>query len=84
MVGIILHEIRKERKYSFRKLAQKSGLSHSFICDIEQGRSNPSFSSLEKLASALGVPPEKFFEKSVNNLTMLDTTKERKNENKSL
>ena len=35
-----------------------TGLSHSFICDIEHGRSEPSLETLRKLAIALNVNPE--------------------------
>lgn len=58
MIGSQLRKLREQEKLSLRKLAQKSGLSHSFICDIEHGRCNPSIESLRVLARALGVSPE--------------------------
>lgn len=65
MIGAKLRQLRKERNYSFRKLAQKTGISHSFICDVEHGRSNPSIESLRTLAKALEVPPEFFLREMV-------------------
>ena len=60
MIGKKLYILRKKRGYSLRKLAELTGLSHSFICDIEHGRSNPSINNLQVLAKALEVKPEIF------------------------
>jgi transcriptional regulator with XRE-family HTH domain len=41
---------------SQRELASRSGLSRSYVCDIERGRGvHPSVETLDKLASALGL-----------------------------
>lgn len=60
MIGIKLQQLRKQRGYSLRILARKTGLSHSFICDIEHGRCNPSIENLRVIANALEVRPEFF------------------------
>lgn len=60
MIGIKLQQLRKQRGYSLRTLAKKTGLSHSFICDIEHGRCNPSIEKLGIIAKALEVRPEFF------------------------
>lgn len=60
MIGVKLQQLRKQRGYSLRKLAKKTGLSHGFICDIEHGRCNPSLEKLGILAKALEVRPEFF------------------------
>lgn len=65
MIGAILWQLRKQQNYSLRALAQATGLSHSFICDVEHGRSNPSIETLQVLAQALGVTPDIFFNKMV-------------------
>lgn len=62
MVGKKLHQLRTQQGLSLRALAKKSGLSHSFICDIEHDRCNPSIASLKTLARALGVAEGAFFE----------------------
>lgn len=47
--------MRLEQGFSQRELASRSGLSRSYVCDIERGRgAHPSVSTLDKLASALG------------------------------
>ncbi|BCV20426.1 helix-turn-helix domain-containing protein [Moorella sp. Hama-1] len=61
MIGAMLWQLRKQQNYSLRALAQATGLSHSFICDVEHGRSNPSIETLQVLAQALGVTPDIFF-----------------------
>ena len=62
MVGKRLRQLRTQQGLSLRALAQKSGLSHSFICDIEHGRCGLSIASLQALARALGVDERLFFE----------------------
>lgn len=47
--GKILEEIRKEKGDSFRKLAEKLGVAHSYIKQIEVGDSPVSLNFLEKI-----------------------------------
>lgn len=59
-VGSLLGEwVRKARTaqgLSQRALADQSGLSRSYVCDIERGRgAEPSLATLDKLSMALGV-----------------------------
>lgn len=61
MLGEKLQMLRKQRNYSLRTLAKLTGLSHSFICDIEHGRCKPSIDNLCVLADALEIRPEIFF-----------------------
>lgn len=65
MIGDILRKLRKQKGFSLRELARLSGLSHSFISDIENGRCNPSIESLHKIADALNVKPHIFLTESV-------------------
>jgi len=64
MIGTKLRQLRNQQNLSLRALAQATGLSHSFICDVEHGRCNPSIETLQILARALGVKPEIFFSKA--------------------
>lgn len=64
IIGPKLRSLRKTKGLTQRGLAKKTGLSHSFICDIELGRSNPSIVKLVRLSQALGVNPDFF----LNNL----------------
>lgn len=43
-------------------LAEKTGLSLSFISQVERGLTNPSINSLRKIALSLGIPLSSFFE----------------------
>ncbi|AMA53326.1 helix-turn-helix domain-containing protein [Bacillus inaquosorum] len=54
-VGQRIKAIRKERKLTQVQLADKANLSRSYLADIERDRYNPSLSTLESVASALGV-----------------------------
>lgn len=55
LLGVWVRHARKEQGLSQRALADQSGLSRSYVCDIERGRgSEPSLSTMDKLAAALG------------------------------
>jgi transcriptional regulator with XRE-family HTH domain len=60
-IAVRLRELREERNYSMRSLAQKSGLSANALSVIERGRTSPSVSTLYKIAEALDVPITSFF-----------------------
>lgn len=54
-LGIWIRATRLELGFSQRELASRSGLSRSYVCDIERGRgAHPSVETLDKLATALG------------------------------
>ncbi|WP_221039360.1 helix-turn-helix transcriptional regulator [Gelria sp. Kuro-4] len=63
MVGKRLRQLRTQQGLSLRALAQKSGLSRSFICDVEHGKCGLSVASLRVLARVLGVDEGVFFER---------------------
>ena len=55
LLGEWIRRIRQEQGISQRALADRSGLSRSYVCDIERGRgAQPSLATLDKLAAALG------------------------------
>lgn len=55
-MGIIkqLISLRKERGYSQRELAERSGIDASQLAKIERGYNSPSVATLTKIAEALG------------------------------
>lgn len=54
-LGAWIRATRMEQGISQRELASRSGLSRSYVCDIERGRgAHPSVETLDKLAAALG------------------------------
>lgn len=54
-----IRELRKKNNVSFRELANKIGLSKSYLHSLEKGMiKNPSFDMLSKLAKEFGVTVE--------------------------
>jgi transcriptional regulator with XRE-family HTH domain len=64
-VGRNLRDLRAERELSIRSLAVLSGLNVNTLSMIENGKSSPSVSTLQQLASALIVPITAFFETDI-------------------
>jgi transcriptional regulator with XRE-family HTH domain len=64
-VGRNLRDQRTEKGLSIRALAELSGLNVNTLSMIENGKSSPSVSTLQQLASALAVPITAFFETDV-------------------
>ena len=56
-----IKERREELGMSQKDLAEKAGISQSFLCDIEQGRSKPSIDTALKIAEVLNIIDVKFF-----------------------
>ena len=54
-LGRKIKNYRLKKKLSLKQLAGRANISLSFLCDIEQGRSNPSLETLQGIASALGL-----------------------------
>ena len=50
-----IKRIRKTKKLTQVTLAARSGLSHSYICDLEAGDANPTLTTLQKLAAGLDI-----------------------------
>jgi len=55
--GAQIRARRKELALSLEELAQRTGLTASFLSLVERDMSNPSLESLRHIAEALGVPP---------------------------
>lgn len=54
-LGDWIRTVRLQQGLSQRELADRSGLSRSYVCDIERGRgAHPSVGTLDKLGAALG------------------------------
>ena len=61
-VGERLRAIRRLRRCTLRTVAERSGLSESFLSQVERGRSSASIASLRRIADALGVSVSDLFE----------------------
>jgi len=59
-IGQQLHRLRRERRVSMRAVADGTGLSTAFVCQIENGRSMPSAYTLWRLTDFFGVTFDHF------------------------
>lgn len=56
-LGEILKEARKEKGFTLRELSERSGVSHSYISQLENGRNNnPTPLFLKRISDALSLP----------------------------
>ena len=61
-LGINLKKLRLKKKMSQGDISRKLGVDRAYISSIENGRMNPTLSTLEKLAEAINVPSSKLLE----------------------
>ena len=63
-VGRKLRELRKDYRYTLKDVKEKTGLSISFLSDVERGQTKPSLDSLQKLAGCYKVATSDLLEDS--------------------
>jgi transcriptional regulator with XRE-family HTH domain len=63
-VGERLREIRLLRHATLRTIAERAGVSESFLSQVERGRASASVASLRRIADALGVSVADLFDSS--------------------
>lgn len=63
--GKLIREFRLKRNMSLQELARKAELSVSYLSEIERGKKQPSLEVVEKLAAALNISKNAFFDESV-------------------
>jgi transcriptional regulator with XRE-family HTH domain len=56
-----LKQIRVQKKFTQKELAQKVRCTPAYICQLERGRADPSIATLKKISSALGTTIIDFF-----------------------
>jgi transcriptional regulator with XRE-family HTH domain len=61
-IGERLRAIRTLRRATLKTVAERAGLSESFLSQVERGRANASVASLKRIAAALGVSVADLFE----------------------
>jgi transcriptional regulator with XRE-family HTH domain len=61
-VGERLRAIRHLRRATLRTIAERAGLSESFLSQVERGKASASIASLTRIAAALGVNVADLFE----------------------
>ena len=62
-----IRELRLEKKLTLKDLSEKTGLSISFLSQVERAASSIAITSLKKIADAVEVPITSFFEDYANN-----------------
>ena len=60
-IGKRIAYFRKQKGYSVNKLANLSGVSQSYLRDIELGSKNPTVAFLTIICNALGISRQDFF-----------------------
>ncbi len=65
MVGLKIRKIRKQEQMTIAKLAKLTGVSESYISQLEREILDPSVSLLRKIANVLHVPVTSFFDEEV-------------------
>jgi transcriptional regulator with XRE-family HTH domain len=55
-LGGRVRELRRQRGLTLKALGGLAGLSHPFLSQVERGLARPSVTSVERIATALGVP----------------------------
>lgn len=61
-VGATIRRLREERNLSLKEVAARSGLTQSFLSQVERNLTSPSVASLRKMAQAFGVPLAALFQ----------------------
>lgn len=54
-IGKKIQEVRTEKRLTQEKLSEKASLSATYLGFIEQGRKEPKFKTLKRIADALNV-----------------------------
>lgn len=56
--GLKVRQFRQERGWNFEEMSRRSGISISYLNEIEKGKKYPQPENRQRLAKALGVTPE--------------------------
>lgn len=61
-IGYRIKNLRNRQRVTLAELAKRTGLTTSFLSQLERDLTSPSISSLEKIAQSLGAKVANFFE----------------------
>ena len=67
-IGKRIIEIRKKQSITTNKLANKAGISQSYLREIEIGGKNPTVEILSYICDALNISLKEFFSDNVNDI----------------
>ncbi len=54
-LGMRIKYLRNQKKMSIEELALESSISANYLCELENGKRNPSLNVLDKIAKGLGI-----------------------------
>ncbi len=60
-LGMRIRYLRSLRKWSQEDLALEANINRNYICDLENGRRNPSLDILERISDAFGITLSELF-----------------------
>jgi transcriptional regulator with XRE-family HTH domain len=60
-LGEKIRQLRKQNKLTLKEIAAKTGVSISFLSQLEHGKTSATLESLRKISDVLGVNPSYFF-----------------------
>lgn len=60
-LGMRIRYLRSLRKWSQEDLALEANVNKNYICDLENGRRNPSLEVLERISDAFGITLSELF-----------------------
>lgn len=72
-----IKDLRTQKKLTLKETSEKTGLSVSFLSQVERASSSIAISSLKKIADALDVPITLFFEDFANQNYLLKTEEQK-------
>jgi len=76
-IGRAIRIVRQAKGFRLNVLAEKSRMSVPFLSLVERGEREPSLGALERIADALGIPPEALLLLSQTGRGTLRTTDQR-------
>ena len=76
VLGSRIRELRIEAGLTQEQLAEAANLSLKHLGEIERGRGNPTFSSLERISGVLGITLHKLFDFEPERLSDAEIKKE--------
>lgn len=53
--GIRLRQLRKAKGWSLLELSVRANVNHNYLCDLENGRRNPTLALLYRVSEAFGI-----------------------------
>ena len=75
--GKRLRELRKARKKSIYKISQETGISQSYISNLERGKNTPSVETVRRILDTLGLTMTEFFSEYDSEDTLIVNERER-------